>query len=352
MAAKRKTLPKDIHEIIARFDASGDDSELAAVFAKCDINAYDRGRSDDPVLFFFGVSEQVVRWMVQHGADLEYRDRYGETALISHAGSWKQQLEVLLELGANLDAYDDRGLHAMHHAARAPHPGNLRILLAAGADANVKTKAGRTVLETAVAEARNDDTVALLEATGVLLEAGAAITGYARQQLERVGRDFERFREVFNEEAVDEYSAALDELYRIYEVPPVPRKEKKQAPARISVPEGSWSDAFDQLWEQLVPAMGTAETLQGEAIRITGRVADEIYRNGAANWDRKMISFLPKILASGSPLDDELVAEAKTLAKGIHEAEFDELNRLCELAVQWVAQNPEPIAAGEPSYRR
>lgn len=47
-----------------------------------------------------------------------------------------------------------------------------------------------------------------------------------------------------------------------------------------------WGQARRRLWTKLVPATGQAKTVQGEVIRITGKLTDEAYRNGNCNWDR------------------------------------------------------------------
>ena len=38
--------------------------------------------------------------------------------------------------------------------------------------------------------------------------------------------------------------------------------------------------AFSRLWDQFVPDSGQCQTLQGEVIRIAGRVGYEVYDNG------------------------------------------------------------------------
>ena len=46
-----------------------------------------------------------------------------------------------------------------------------------------------------------------------------------------------------------------------------------------------WKKEQPRLWEALVPASGQADTLQGELIRIAGKLTDQAYRNGNMNWD-------------------------------------------------------------------
>jgi hypothetical protein len=46
-----------------------------------------------------------------------------------------------------------------------------------------------------------------------------------------------------------------------------------------------WTKRHAELWADLVPDRGQASTVQGEIIRMTGRLADEANRNGNVNWD-------------------------------------------------------------------
>jgi hypothetical protein len=46
-----------------------------------------------------------------------------------------------------------------------------------------------------------------------------------------------------------------------------------------------WKKEHDRLWNALVPPEGQAETLQGELIRIAGKLTDQAFRNGNMNWD-------------------------------------------------------------------
>ena len=47
----------------------------------------------------------------------------------------------------------------------------------------------------------------------------------------------------------------------------------------------NWKKDHTRLWKELVPAEGQADTLQGELIRIAGKLTDQAFRNGNMNWD-------------------------------------------------------------------
>lgn len=67
----------------------------------------------------------------------------------------------------------------------------------------------------------------------------------------------------------------------------------------------SWKNLSNELWDLLVPLDNQAETLQGEAIRITGKVAYEVYDNGGIDWGCSFTVLLNqylRVVASGVPL--------------------------------------------------
>jgi hypothetical protein len=101
--------------------------------------------------------------------------------------------------------------------------------------------------------------------------------------VQRIGENFEFHRAGFNPESVEATSAALDRLYALFGVPPVPRRMMHDGRSPIVAKSARWQDQQQELWALLVPSNGPAATVQGEVIRIAGRVADEIDRNGGAN---------------------------------------------------------------------
>ena len=71
-----------------------------------------------------------------------------------------------------------------------------------------------------------------------------------------------------------------------------PKKPVHDGVSPIHVPEQAGDEAFQSLWEYLVPPNGKAQTAQGELIRIAGRAQHEFLDNGCMIWDddfRKML---------------------------------------------------------------
>ena len=97
--------------------------------------------------------------------------------------------------------------------------------------------------------------------------------------------------------------------------------------------------------------------MQGEVIRVSGRVADELLGVGGANWDKdyqKMLSAEKIYLSMGTPLEQQELLELDSLISGIGKNMNceDALRRLQQLCVQWVRRNPTPIALPAPDYHR
>ena len=69
-----------------------------------------------------------------------------------------------------------------------------------------------------------------------------------------------------------------------------------------------WKQEHDRLWESLVPPEGQAETLQGELIRIAGKLTDQAFRNGNMNWDAEHVKMWRFV---GKHLDDPEIFSAQ-----------------------------------------
>jgi len=95
--------------------------------------------------------------------DFAFRHTDGRTALLE-ASYWGQPevVKLLLEKGADVNAKDEAGHTAVIDAAQAGHPDIVALLLGKGADANAKAKEGRTALMEAASGGQVDAMQALL----------------------------------------------------------------------------------------------------------------------------------------------------------------------------------------------
>jgi hypothetical protein len=369
--AKRKTLPKDFEDLLVK----GDIEALKAVFDNCDVDARG-GTFKQTALAFNDCPDELVRWLVERGADLSAGDSYGETPLHARAGHWKGRIDLLIELGADLN-HDAGGRGTPLH--RAAITGNLRtaqILLDHGARADAVNRNGQTPLVAALERCSNAtiDRVApiaelLLAAMvdqsekpksfvnrlfGGGVERVSPVTPDMQALVLQIGTNFEFHRAGFASGKVDAASEALNKLYALFGVPPVPRRTVHDGQSPITVKAVRWEQRYQELWQLLVPSSGAAATVQGEVIRISGRISDELERNGGANWDgdhKKMADAFLEHVGSAQPLPAPELDEARDLISAVKQQRGDP-TRMCKLAVDWVALNAEPIKLPAPAYKR
>ena len=267
-------------------------------------------------------------------------------------------MKLLFELGGDIQKPDTYGSTPLHTVAGFFRPKIVSFLIEKGADANAKNDMGRTPLAETLATCRNINIAQAAEIAEMLIRAGAEATPEMAERVEIIGKDFEFHRENFNKDFLAETEAGLDKLYALFGVKPAPKRKIHDGVSPILVEDGSWQEQYDQLWEMLIPSSGPAKTVQGEVIRITGRVQDELYRNGGVNWDkhyRNMLNALPNHFASSTPLSEKELAETKELISNIRANGSDEdaiTERLCEFAVNWVILNPNPLPLGKTNYNR
>ena len=354
MAKKRVTLPKNFDELIK----SRDIEALKAVYDKCELTAYDGKFGLHTALHYKGVPDELVIWLVKQGLDVNIPDYYGCTPLYSQATFGMDTVKLLYELGGDIQKPNRYGDTPLHMAAEYFRPNTVHFLIEKGADVNAKNERGETPLLAALTVCGGIRAVPMAQIAEMLIKAGVEITPEMAEKVEIIGKDFEFHRENFNKDYLAETEAGLEKLYALFDVKPAPKRKIHDGVSPIIVKEGSWKEQYDELWEMLIPSSGAAKTVQGEVIRITGRVQDELYRNGGVNWDkdyRNMLNALPNHFALGTPLSTEELEETKELISNIRTKGSDEdaiTEHLCELAVSWVSLNPNPLFLGEINYRR
>lgn len=354
MAKKKITLPKNFDELIEKNDIEN----LKKVFDTVELDARG-GYGKSTALSFFKIPDELIRWLVQQGADIEAVDIYKTTALHNHATARSGVITTFLELGANVHARDSNDDTPLHFAAGSSfNVANVKKLIEYGADMNALNKSKQTPLEKALQRANNIDIVNLVEISTILLQNNIEITQKMKDAVTRIGEDFEFHRENFNKNYLKETDEALSSLYKIYNVTPVKKRILHDSISTILVTGTTWQQQYEELWELLIPSSGAARTIQGEVVRIAGKVRDEIYRNGGANWNidfKKMLDAFYSHVSSGISLSANELEKAGLMIKDIRQngnGEDEELNFLCELATKWVLTNPHPILLDKPNYKR
>ena len=349
MAKKKKTLPANFYELIEAKDLEA----LKAVFNECELNAYDRRSFNKPTLSFYDVPLELMDWLITQGADINARDEYERTPLHYHAQvNNVEKVALLLEKGADIEskaAYDETPLFGAGY-----HPEVTALLIAKGANVKAKDDMNHNPMEAMLYSVQSIDISKAAKTAELYLKAGLKPTKFAKEQITRIGEDFEFHRNNFNPEYLEETDAGLQQLYKLFDVPPVPHRIQHDGKSPIVLISDTWEERFERAWTLLVPSRGRATTIQGEVVRIAGRINDELLRNAMGNWDkeyRKMLTAINSYLQQGNPLSESELAEVSDIQKHILEDDGTGTHRLCELATAWVVQNPQPIALGKVNYK-
>lgn len=353
MAKKKTTLPKNFCELCQ----TGNFAALQAVYDDTDINAFERTIGKSHPLAMRATPPAFMQWLIDHGADPNFQRTDDDSPPLYHqvqAGN-TEQAAVLLQNGANANYANEFGNTILHFARTAPL---VKLLLAHGANPAAKNRRGQTPFDSLLDSAPLSDRIAdMIACTKLYLQAGMAITEQQREQVAWLRDHYDEHMERFEVPHTPEGYAALRRLCEMFGVDPEPVRQEPPQPdltTPIVLAGDTLWEQYINGWDKLVPASGAAATVQGELIRIAGRIRDELLRNAMGNWDRehrKMINAFPKYAKLGTPLTAEQLAEIAHIQKNILDDDGTLSQRLCELAAQWVAQNPEPMVLGETTYK-
>lgn len=338
MPRKRKKLVENFEELLE----AGDMVALKAVYDTCALNAV-FGYSKDTALALRGTPPELMRWLIDQGIDVNTENRFGKTALAEHANRGDtDKMKVLLECGADTEAGKYPPLFM---AAKSHQPKAIALLLENGADLHRENRLGhgRSAFKEAIATADTDAVRRVLESIEVLLDAGSVIDDEVREEFTKFGRRYNRM----SAEALDEYQPVMDRLYERIGAERPDVITPHDGHSDIIVPEDkSTNGQFKYLWNYLVPGGGAAATVQGEVIRIVGRLGYEALEMGYVNWDEDFVKMSDFWLETVGAAE-----EAMTVVKQRKAGEAD-IDALTEVAVAWVADHPQPITLGEVPYRR
>lgn len=343
MARQRTTIPR---EVFAAGSLQGQ-IDLLEGFSP---NATGTAKKDT-LLGLRGCSAELARWLVSRGADVGARNVQDSTPLHARAFRWDDDAAALFELGADVHAVNRAGETPLHIASRGHQPGAVRALLAHGADPHLVDGRGRTALDATLLTASNAVIIAAEEIVRMLLAVGARPGSATRGHVEAMA---ERF--AFHRKDTDFFRSAepaLARLCTLFGVEAPLRREVHDGTAPITVsPDLPPGEQYRHLWRSLVPSSGPAATLQGEAVRIAGRLGHEILGNGGVNWGpgyTKMVDVWTRIIATGAPVAPAVEERiARALAGGLRagRADADGIRALEDGAVAWVRANPDPEPLG------
>lgn len=360
----RKTLPADIEQIIA----SGDVEAVARAVERCEIGAYLRGSAYEPRLMHFPASEEITDFLLARGEDINSRDRYGRTPIHARVRSrCLDQIPMLIARGGDINARDTSDQTALFGVVERFPVADLSQMIAWGADplvvADSRVYGKATLMEYALRQESLFDAPRALPVMRLLLSLGAPVGERVPVAL----RSMDRMRCTFvthglpdhlSQSRVDEASAALSELCALFGVE---QREAQRAPVvgeRLELdPSVPALRQHGELWDLLVPDSGQCQTLQGEVIRIAGRVGHEVYDNGGINWDRsfgKLLDQYLSVVRSGLPMPPDSVVRAEAAVASLKSRSMSHqaVDDITELAVAWVRLNPVLVEASLPDVGR
>ncbi len=114
---------------------------------------------------------EIAEFLISKGADVSLTDNWGNTALIDSAKYAKDStcdiIALLVDHDADVNAKNKLGLTALIFAAQGGHVENIGCLISEGADVNAKSKSGETALKLAETSERKD-IIDLLKENGAM----------------------------------------------------------------------------------------------------------------------------------------------------------------------------------------
>jgi hypothetical protein len=267
-------------------------------------------------------------------------DKYGDSPLwYAAAENDLKKLRKLLAAGADPNVGDSERITPLYVAAIRGHAEAVELLLRHGADPNLVDCNDTAALQLVTYEGHR-------EVVALLLEHGADPDH--RNKWGACPRDFAGHR-----------SPEIKKLFQaIKRRPKNKRGPGRRAPTYAeltgTVDEDYYWTRHARLWDELVPPNGQAKTVQGEVIRVTGKLTREAYRNGNMNWDRDCAR-LWRFVARTLDDPDTFTPEERTRIKGwvktiIRDHDDPDVSGegspyylLTEKAVAWVLAHPKPI---------
>ncbi|GAA1805592.1 MULTISPECIES: ankyrin repeat domain-containing protein [Brevibacterium] len=350
MAEKLLTLPKNFRKYGKAYSLF----ELRDIFQERSLDA--RGGKDEEVaLAFSTVDGEGVRWLIDLGADVEAESRFGKSPLAARAGAGDvEAVRVLLELGADPiragSKYTPLCAAAPNHRLEV-----VRLLLDAGADQSDTNVYGWTALDLAAIRSEPDKVERGLPVVKLLVERGGTLSKDAVPYLRDAMATLYRYQTAGN--ARIQQVIAMTEMLEMLGIELPVRPRVLGADELITVTTEGWKKQYSELWGLLVPGRGPAASIQGEVIRIAGRIGHELLDNGGGNWDRDfemMAAAFGRYVRTGAPLDGAGLRRVDNAVTEITGGQFapDAVDTLTEQAVAWVLANPERFGTGDVDYKR
>ncbi len=109
-------------------------------------------------------SWETFKYLIDHGANINAKDRSGNTGLIIEAGNGNEErVKYLIDHGADVNAQNRRRLTALYYAAPSGHENIVKYLVEYGADPNKENDFGETPLHLAASSGHENIVKYLVE---------------------------------------------------------------------------------------------------------------------------------------------------------------------------------------------
>ena len=137
------------------------DDVMVSIFLEAGVDVNKPINQDGQTLLFYAEEAELIDQLLRAGADARVRDAEGRTPLftfpyIQDVESALQAVRLLMQHGVRINAQDNEGNTALMVAVKGDNYDMVQALLDAGANPNIKNKAGKTALQIARNEIDND----------------------------------------------------------------------------------------------------------------------------------------------------------------------------------------------------
>lgn len=344
---KEEYLPKDFPELMRE----GNLDKLKKVYEKCSIVAHREKDDRWTTPFYYDTPcTEFYQWLVDQGLDINAVNQYGQTPLTERARLKNTNFEGLLIAGAN--PYGTKSRNPLKDAIRFDCIENIRLLLEYGADVNpdnLHEGSVKTPLDWVLRNMKYNRVIPCSDMAEMFLARGAEYTLDAKNIIEELKKDFEFSKENIHTDDLRPYEEAMQKICSLFGMESVKGATKHDGISPITIAEDDNVKAFELLYYSLVPAKGICETVQGELIRLSGSIRLWLIENGGdkVRWKSKcepMVKSLSELLTKGYGSDNGINSSIKEMVDKItFDSEPEEADPICDLCVDWVRKNPEPI---------
>ncbi|MGX2952060.1 ankyrin repeat domain-containing protein [Shewanella sp. JL219SE-S6] len=221
------------------------------------------------------------------------KDEHGLSALhVAIVESMDEMATYIVENGADLNAKDPFGNSPLHYCADFHNFRVAELLILSGADLNIRNDIGDIPLMNVVFETTPDN-LSMLElflnhtkSVDIKNKFGSSPMDLA------VNIGMESVVSLFDEHVRKNNSHI---------------KYIADVDIKIIDVSGSDDDVAQWVWDNLVPAEGQSNTIQGELLRAVEKLRWEAMENGNVNWDEgflKLIGFIEKVFVEQPGLNE------------------------------------------------